>query len=83
MKWGLGNKIFKTYKVDCSLYNDEILDFEFDECDPKIKISNKSKSHRLINEGFEVQNPDNFFELLKQNRVLVKRKKEKKKLKVL
>ena len=62
------------------MYNDEILDFAFDECDSKIQISNKSKSHRLINKVFEVQHPDNFFELLKQNRVLVQRNERKEKI---
>jgi glycyl-tRNA synthetase beta chain len=81
MKWGEGNmKFSRPIRWIASLYNDEILDFEFDECDPEIKISNKSKSHRLINEVFEVQHPDNFFELLKQNRVLVKRCKRKEKI---
>ena len=56
------------------------LDFEFDESDPKIKISNKTKSHRLINEVLEVQNPDKFFELLKRNRVLASRKERKEKI---
>ena len=83
MKWGAGNRKFsRPIRWIASIYNDEILDFEFDECDPKIKISNKTKSHRLINEVLEVQNPDDFFELLKRNRVIAIRKKEKKKLKV-
>jgi glycyl-tRNA synthetase beta chain len=81
MKWGAGNiKFSRPIRWIASLYNDEILDFVFDECDPKIKISNKSKSHRLINEVFEVQHPDDFFELLKQNRVLVKRCERKEKI---
>ena len=81
MKWGAGNiKFSRPIRWIASLYNDEILDFEFDECDPKIKISNKSKSHRLINKVFEIQHPDNFFEILKQNRVLVKRHERKEKI---
>jgi len=63
MKWGAGNiKFSRPIRWIASIYNDEILDFEFDECDPKIKISNNTKSHRLINEVLEVQNPDDFFE---------------------
>ena len=55
MKWGAGNiKFSRPIRWIASLYNDEILDFAFDECDPEIQISNKSKSHRLINEVFEV-----------------------------
>jgi len=81
MKWGAGNiKFSRPIRWIASIYNDEILDFEFDECDPKIQISNKSKSHRLINEVFEVKHADNFFELLEQNRVLVKRYERKEKI---
>ncbi len=81
MKWGAGNlKFSRPIRWIVSLYNDEILDFGFYECDPKIQISNKSKSHRLLNEVFEVQHVDNFFELLKQNRVLVKRDERKEKI---
>ena len=81
MKWGAGNlKFSRPIRWIVSLYNDEILDFAFDECDPKIQISNKSKSHRLLNKVFEVQHVDNFFELLKQNRVLVKRDERKEKI---
>jgi glycyl-tRNA synthetase beta chain len=81
MKWGNGNiKFSRPIRWITSIYNNEILYFEFDECDPKIKISNKSKSHRLINEVLEVQNPDNFFELLKRHRVLAIRKERKDKI---
>ena len=81
MKWGAGNtKFSRPIRWITSIYNDDILDFVFDECDPNIQISNKSKSHRLINKVIEVQNPDNFFELLKQNRVLVERQERKEKI---
>ncbi|MDC3018701.1 glycine--tRNA ligase subunit beta, partial [Prochlorococcus sp. AH-736-E19] len=81
MKWGAGNmKFSRPIRWIASIYNDEILDFEFDECDPKIQISNKSKSHRLINEDFEVNHADNFFELLEQNRIIVKRHERKEKI---
>ncbi len=81
MKWGAGNtKFSRPIRWITSIYNDEILDFVFDECDPNIQISNKSKSHRLINKVIEVQNPDNFLELLKQNRVLVGRQERKEKI---
>ena len=84
MKWGAGNiKFSRPIRWITSIYNDDILDFAFDECDPKVEISNKSISHRLINEVFEVQNPDDFFELLRQNRVLVKRKERKEKIRSL
>ncbi len=81
MKWGTGNiKFSRPIRWITSLYDNKILDFEFDECDPKIKISNKTKSHRLINEVLEVQNPDDFFELLKRNRVIAIRKERKEKI---
>ena len=81
MKWGGGNiKFSRPIRWIASIYNNEILDFEFDECDPKIIISNKTKSHRLINEVLEVQNPDDFFELLKRNRVIAIRKERKDKI---
>ncbi len=81
MKWGAGNiKFSRPIRWIASIYNDEILDFEFNECDPKIKISNKTKSHRLVNQVLEVQNPDGFFELLKRNRVIAIRKERKEKI---
>ncbi len=81
MKWGAGNiKFSRPIRWITSIYNDDVLDFAFDECDPEIQISNKSKSHRLINEVFEVQHPDDFFELLKQNRVLINRDERKEKI---
>ena len=81
MKWGTGNiKFSRPIRWITSIYNDTILDFELDECDPKIEISNKTKSHRLINEVLEVQNPDDFFELLKRNRVVAIRKERKEKI---
>ena len=80
MKWGAGNtKFSRPIRWITSIYNDDILDFVFDECDPNIQISNKSKSHRLINEVFEVKHADNFFELLEQNRIIVKRHERKEK----
>ena len=81
MKWGNGNfKFSRPIRWLVSIYNDEILDFNLDECDPKIVVGNLSKSHRLINEVLEVQNPDDFFELLKRNRVIAIRKERKEKI---
>ena len=49
MKWGYGSfKFSRPIRWIVSLYNDEILNFVFDECDPQIAIGNKSKSHRLF-----------------------------------
>ena len=84
MKWGAGNiKFSRPIRWITSIYNDDILDFVFDECDPKVEISNKSFSHRLINKVFVVQNSDKFFELMRENRVLVNRIERKDKIRSL
>ena len=81
MKWGYGNfKFSRPIRWIVSLYNDEILDFVFDECDPKISISNKSKSHRLINKVIEIHSPDSYFELIAKSGVFVKREERKDKI---
>ena len=81
MKWGCGSfKFSRPIRWVVSLYNDEILDFGFDECDPKISIGNKSKSHRLINKIIEIHSPDNYFELMAKSGVLVKREERKEKI---
>ena len=81
MKWGCGSfKFSRPIRWVVSLYNDEILDFNFDECDPKILIGNKSKSHRLINKIIEIHSPDNYFELMAKSGVLVKREERKEKI---
>ncbi len=78
MKWGHGSfKFSRPIRWIVSLYNDEILDFIFDECDPKISISNKSKSHRLVNKIIEIHSPDNYFELMAKNGIVVKREERK------
>ncbi len=81
MKWGGGSfKFSRPIRWIVSLYNDEILDFVFDECDPKISIGNISKSHRLINKGIEIPSPDNYFELMAKSGVFVKREERKEKI---
>ena len=81
MKWGYGSfKFSRPIRWIVSLYNDEILDFVFDECDPKISIGNKSKSHRLINKVIEIHSPDNYFELMAKSGVFVKREERKEKI---
>ena len=81
MKWGYGSfKFSRPIRWIVSLYNDEILDFVFDECDPKISISNKSKSHRLINKVIEIHSPDSYFELIAKSGVFVKREERKEKI---
>ncbi len=81
MKWGCGSfKFSRPIRWVVSLYNDEILDFVFDECDPKITIGNKSKCHRLINKVIEINSPENYFELMAKSGVIVKRKERKEKI---
>ncbi len=81
MKWGYGSfKFSRPIRWIVSLYNDEILDFVFDECDPKISIGNKSKSHRLINKVIEIHSPDSYFELIAKSGVFVKREERKNKI---
>ncbi len=81
MKWGYGSfKFSRPIRWIVSLYNDEILDFVFDECDPKISIGNKSKSHRLINKVIEIHSPDKYFELIAKSGVFVKREERKEKI---
>ncbi len=81
MKWGDGSfKFSRPIRWVVSLYNEKILDFVFDECDPKISIGNKSKSHRLINEIIEINSPENYFELMLKNGVIVNREERKEKI---
>ncbi len=81
MKWGYSDfKFSRPIRWVVSLYNDEILDFLLDELDPKISIGNKSRSHRLFNKVIEINSPDNYFELMAKNGVLVKRKERKDKI---
>ena len=81
MKWGNGNfKFSRPIRWLVSIYNDEILDFNLDECDPKIVVGNLSKSHRLIDRVIEINSPDNYFEILAENGVLVKREERKEKI---
>ncbi len=81
MKWGYGSfKFSRPIRWVVSLYNNEILDFTFDECDPRISIGNKSKSHRLFNKFIEINNPDNYFVLMEKNGVLVNREERKGKI---
>ena len=81
MKWGHGSfKFSRPIRWFVSLYNDEILDFVFDECDPKVEISNKSYTHRLFNKVIKIDSPDNYFELMANSGVLVKREERKEKI---
>ncbi len=81
MKWGYGSfKFSRPIRWVVSLYDDEILDFDFGECDPKIVIGNKSKSHRLINEVVEIKSSNNYFQLMAKSGVFVKREERKEKI---
>ncbi len=81
MKWGYGSfKFSRPIRWVVSLYNNEILDFVIDGCDPKILISNKSKTQRLTNEVIEIHSPENYFEIMAKGGVLVNRKERKEKI---
>ncbi len=81
MKWGYGSfKFSRPIRWVVSLYDDEILDFDLAECDPKILIGNKSKSHRLINEVVEIKSSNNYFGLMIKSGVFVKREERKEKI---
>ena len=81
MKWADGSfKFSRPIRWFVSIYNDEILDFVFDECDPMIPISNKSKSHRLVNKIIEIDSPDNYFELMLKSGVFVIREERKERI---
>ena len=81
MKWGNGNfKFSRPIRWIVSLYNNEVLDFVFDECDPRIFIGNKSKGHRLMNKVIEISSPENYFDLMASSGVLVKREERKEKI---
>ena len=81
MKWGYGNfKFSRPIRWIISLYNDEILDFALNGCDPNISIGNKSKSHRLFNKVIEIHNPDNYFDLMGKSGVIVNREERKEKI---
>ena len=78
MNWGMGDfKFSRPIRWIVSLYDNEILNFVLGGCDPKIKVGNKSKGHRLINKLVEIQNTENYFELMSKNGVFVKRKERK------
>jgi len=81
MKWGYGSfKFSRPIRWVVSLYDDEILDFDFGDCDPKILIGNKSKSHRLINEVVEIKSSNNYFGLMAKSGVFVRREERKEKI---
>ena len=81
MKWGNGSfKFSRPIRWVVSIYNDEILEFDLDDCDPKISIGNRSKSHRLTNKFIEINLPDNYFELMANSGILVKREERKEKI---
>ena len=81
MKWGSGNfKFSRPIRWLVSLYNDEILNFSLDECDPEILISNKSRSHRQFEMDIDITSPDDYFELMSKNGVLASRDERKERI---
>ena len=79
MKWSYGNfKFSRPIRWIISLYNEELLEFEIENIEPKIIIDNISRGHRLINNKILINHPDNYLDSLEASGVLVNRTKRKK-----
>ena len=84
MKWGHGNfKFSRPIRSIISLYNDEILEFELGDCDPKIIIGRTSKGHRLMQELIEVDHASNYFDLMKKSGISIIREERKEEIREL
>ena len=78
MKWSYGNfKFSRPIRWIVSLYNEEILEFNLDNIEPKIIFDNISRGHRLISNKILISHPDQYVDLLEDSGVLVKRNKRK------
>ena len=79
MRWGYGNfKFSRPIRWIISLYNEDLLEFELENIEPKIIIDNISRGHRLINNKILINHPDNYLDSLEASGVLVNRTKRKK-----
>jgi len=79
MKWNYGNfKFSRPIRWIISLYNEEILEFNFDDIEPKIIFDKFSRGHRLISNKILIDHPDNYIDSLVSSGVVVNRKKRKK-----
>ncbi len=79
MKWSYGNfKFSRPIRWIISLYNEEILEFNLDNVEPKIIFDNISRGHRLISNKVFINHPDNYLDSLRASGVLANRTKRKK-----
>ncbi len=79
MKWSYGNfKFSRPIRWIISLFNNELLEFELENIEPKIIIDNISRGHRLINNKILINHPDNYLASLEASGVLADRTKRKK-----
>ena len=79
MKWSYGNfKFSRPIRWIISLYNNEILEFNLDNIEPKIIFDKISRGHRLISNEILINHPDNYLDLLESCGVLADRTKRKK-----
>jgi len=78
MKWSYGNfKFSRPIRWIISLYNEEILEFNFDDIEPQIIFDNFSRGHRLISNKVLINHPDNYLSSLEACGVLADRNKRK------
>jgi len=74
MKWGKGNfKFSRPIRWVVSLYNNDLLNFSLENLDPEIVISKFSRGHRLVHNNIEINNPEQYFQLLEESNVIVNR----------
>ena len=76
MRWGKGDFRFsRPIRWIVSLLDSEILSFQISGFDPKIEISNISKSHRLYGSVFQIKNAKTYVDQLKDLGVIVDRQR--------
>ena len=74
MRWGKGDFRFsRPIRWIVSLIDSEVLPFTISGCDPKIQISNISRSHRLRGSTLEIKNAKTYFDQLQEAGVTVDR----------
>jgi len=84
MKWGVGNFRFsRPIRWVVSLYNDEILNFSLENINSDLSVSRNSRGHRLFGDNVEISSPDEYFNILNNNGVVVIRDNRKLQIKSL
>ena len=75
MRWGEGDFRFsRPIRWIVSLLDSEVLAFEISGCDPKIKIGNISRPHRLYGLELDIKNANTYEDQLENAGVIVDRK---------